>query len=110
MSVTIFKHSRTLTLTVCEEGDDRPLREFKLCVSLGFIPGERESGTSGPPENYDPGSGDEIWVDRITGESVRFQQADPIIGWVDTWLELNRDSLCEECAEFLEAQEMGGEE
>ncbi len=34
-------------------------------VDYEFTPGEEPSGQFGPPEDYDPGCGEEIWIGRV---------------------------------------------
>ena len=102
----LYKHIRRVTLDVCERDDDHALASFRLVVVLAYFPGTPESGTRGPPENYDPGSGDEISIDRVSIDGGPVPADSPIHGWLENWLEKNRDDLCEECAEAMEREDV----
>lgn len=51
-----WKHDREMTLA-----DGREVLIDYVVESLGSDP----SGLSGPPENYDPGSGPELYIERV---------------------------------------------
>lgn len=61
----IYSHTLTVDLGAAEDP-----REFETTVQYGVAWGTPESGNYGPPEDYDPGSGDAvecISIDRVNG-------------------------------------------
>jgi hypothetical protein len=56
-------------------------RDACVTVTFEFRAGTPPSGLSGPPENYDPGSGDEFYVVNPAGLWVGAE--DRIIEWLD---------------------------
>jgi hypothetical protein len=51
-----------------------------ITVAFEWTAGEAPSGLSGPPENYDPGSGDEFY---LVGADLSDEQEERVIEWLD---------------------------
>ena len=59
-----FTFDTELLLTVGPDGGEDTI-DVPVRLHCGGIPGTPETGRFGAPENYDPGSGDEIWLERV---------------------------------------------
>jgi hypothetical protein len=76
----------------------------ELEITFGYTPGQPESGRFGPPENYDPGSGHEVWFEYAEieverdGKKVweRLMPGEWLEGQCRAWLETrDEDDLVE---------------
>lgn len=56
--------------------------DYDVTVEFEWTPGTPPSGFSGPPENYDPGSGDEFYILSPT-EDADGARVEAIIEWLD---------------------------
>jgi hypothetical protein len=97
-SPNIVMRDHEIRLAVTDE-DGNELEVITLVADVAFKAGTPESGTRGPPENYDPGSGDEVWFDKImrvipvTYGLAALDEREH--AWADRWLELNKSAICE---------------
>ena len=64
-------------LTDVDSSDHQPLVD----ITFDWAPGTEPSGLSGPPENYDPGEGDEFVI--VTPEGLGEEIEEAIINWLD---------------------------
>jgi hypothetical protein len=90
--------THTLRITVMEEDGDE-LEHVTLECVVSFTPGTPESGRFGPPENYDPGSGDEFSLDsvkRVNADGTRVEASVLDSAWAQTWLEKNEEWIAEQ--------------
>jgi hypothetical protein len=88
-----------LRLAVTDE-DGTELHVVTLRLEIGYTPGEPESGRFGPPEHYDPGSGHEIWLERVQrleadGSVVEASEQEK--AWAQTWVEKSDEWLAGKC-------------
>jgi len=101
MTAPIILH-RTVDFTVCEHNTDDEVARISVRMKIAVTLGEPESGRFGPPENYDPGSDDEIWIkacDVQNAGGVHPLLIQEFALWAEKWLEINRDSLSTEARE-----------
>lgn len=85
-------YDERLTFTVMEEGGDE-LETIVIDVVVGWTPGTSETGRFGPPEDYDPGSGDEFWFEAIT--SPNGPPSPLAVFWAECWLKKNEERIAE---------------
>jgi hypothetical protein len=93
----IVMKNHEIRVAVTDE-DGNELEVITLVVDVAFKAGTPESGTHGPPENYDPGSDDEVWLTNV--QVVAEDGSRSVPGaieyfWADSWLELNKAAICE---------------
>ena len=83
--------------TTLSWGGDEPTAEVDIKVSFTVAWGSSETGRFGPPENYDPGSADEI-------ENIKLLTVDNRAGpWDMGYGFLSDDEFAEMVVEMLEA-------
>lgn len=58
-----YKAECDVPMRVIDPTDDA---DRSLRIEFAWTPGQESTGMSGPPENYDPGSGDEFEIERAS--------------------------------------------
>lgn len=94
-------HDTTVPLSVIDPTDDG---DGEIEVSFDWTPGSAPSGEFGPPENYDPGCGDEFYIVDVTGSPLGHgpAAADKIIAYLEeNW---DRPDYAAEKADYLYEQ------
>lgn len=102
-----MKHQYETDLTLLDQYDEDTLIELRVTVEFSYTPGTPASGHMGPPENYDPGSGDETVVDdasiKIYDAGVKNGQPLELPQWlrmvIATKLEGHEERMAEQAAE-----------
>ena len=67
------------------DANDNELAQFTIGIAYRVIFGTAPAGISGPPEHYDPGSGDEVEIVSVQAEYDWQTQ------FAESWIEKNRD-------------------
>lgn len=94
-------------LTILDNYNEDNIIELNVKVEYRYHPGTPASGFSGPPENYDPGSGDEVIVDdasiKIYDAGISNGQPLELPQWlrmvIATQLERHEERMAEEASE-----------
>ncbi len=72
-------HTINMPLSVIDDKDDG---SGEIEISFDYAPGSPPSGMTGPPEHYDPGSGEEFYV-VDGGRRLTSAQNDAVVDWLE---------------------------
>ena len=92
-----------------ERGDNHSFGGIVLNMLFNVCFGAPESGQSGPPENYDPGSGDEVSLFgvEVSDREGLFKDAFSVViceALARAWLARNKDTIIAEAFEQAQAE------
>jgi hypothetical protein len=94
----IVMRDHEIRLAVTDE-DGNELEVITLVVDVALKAVTPETSTLIPLTNYDPGSENEVWFDKIMRVSPVTGQRINLLGrehaWADRWLQLNKAAICE---------------